>query len=90
MQFLSGVVLFMVVIGAMDARLPWPSAKKEKRHPEHARRAFGHVSICVYFISRSVGFSQERERRRNFIGRMADEFGLMSRGLTGAKLLRVE
>ena len=28
MQFLLGVVLFVVLIGAMDAQLPWPAAKK--------------------------------------------------------------
>ena len=32
MQFLLGVVLFVVLIGAMDARLPWPAAKKERGH----------------------------------------------------------
>jgi hypothetical protein len=30
MQFLLGVVLFVVVIGALDARLPRPVSKKEK------------------------------------------------------------
>ncbi len=29
MQFILGVFLFVVVIGALDARLPWPASKKE-------------------------------------------------------------
>jgi len=27
MQFIAGVVLFVVVVGLVDRRLPWPSAK---------------------------------------------------------------
>jgi hypothetical protein len=28
MSFFLGLILFVVVIGALDARLPWPRAKK--------------------------------------------------------------
>jgi hypothetical protein len=28
MQFIIGTFLFVVVIGAMDARLPWPRSKR--------------------------------------------------------------
>lgn len=28
MQFLLGVFLFVVVVGLIDARVPWPKAKK--------------------------------------------------------------
>ena len=27
MQFFLGIILFVVVLGIMDARLPWPSGK---------------------------------------------------------------
>ena len=29
MQFIVGVVLFVVVVGLVDRRLPWPSAKQQ-------------------------------------------------------------
>jgi hypothetical protein len=29
MSFILGIVLFVVVIGRLDRRLPWPSASKE-------------------------------------------------------------
>lgn len=29
MQFIAGVVLFVVVVGLVDGRLPWPSAKQQ-------------------------------------------------------------
>jgi hypothetical protein len=29
-QFLLGVVLFVVVIGALDARLPWPGRERKE------------------------------------------------------------
>jgi hypothetical protein len=28
MSFILGVILFVVVVGAVDARLPWPDAKQ--------------------------------------------------------------
>jgi hypothetical protein len=28
MQFLLGVFLFVVVVGVIDARVPWPKARK--------------------------------------------------------------
>lgn len=28
MQFLLGVFLFVVIVGAVDTRVPWPKAKK--------------------------------------------------------------
>jgi hypothetical protein len=28
MQFIIGVIFFVVVIGVLDARLPWPRPKK--------------------------------------------------------------
>lgn len=31
MSFVVAVLLFVVVLGALDARLPWPTATKEKR-----------------------------------------------------------
>lgn len=30
MPFLLGVFLFVVVIGALDARLPWPASERNK------------------------------------------------------------
>jgi len=30
MAFIVGVVLFVVVVGMVDRRLPWPSAKNRK------------------------------------------------------------
>jgi len=30
MQFIAGVVLFVVVVGLVDRRLPWPSAKQQE------------------------------------------------------------
>jgi len=27
MQFIVGVLLFVIVLGALDSRLPWPPAK---------------------------------------------------------------
>ncbi len=30
MQFIAGVVLFVVVVGLVDRRLPWPSAKQQQ------------------------------------------------------------
>jgi hypothetical protein len=30
MQFILGVFLFVVVIGVIDARLPWPSPRSER------------------------------------------------------------
>ena len=30
MQFIAGVVLFVVVVGLVDRRLPWPSAKQHE------------------------------------------------------------
>jgi hypothetical protein len=29
MSFILGIVLFVVVIGRLDRRLPWPAAKRE-------------------------------------------------------------
>ncbi len=31
MSFILGTLLFVVVIGILDARLPWPSSKGESR-----------------------------------------------------------
>jgi hypothetical protein len=31
MQFILGVLLFVIVLGAVDARLPWPPAKRGRR-----------------------------------------------------------
>ena len=31
MQFLLAVFLFVVVVGLLDARVPWPKAKREPR-----------------------------------------------------------
>jgi hypothetical protein len=31
MQFVLGVFLFVVVVGAVDARLPWPVNKKRSK-----------------------------------------------------------
>jgi hypothetical protein len=31
MQFILGVVLFVVIVGMLDARLPWPSAREPKQ-----------------------------------------------------------
>lgn len=31
MSFILGSILFIAVIGRFDARLPWPSAKREVR-----------------------------------------------------------
>jgi hypothetical protein len=28
MSFIIGVILFVVVLGALDARLPWPRARR--------------------------------------------------------------
>jgi hypothetical protein len=28
MSFIVGILLFVVVVGRLDARLPWPSAKR--------------------------------------------------------------
>jgi hypothetical protein len=28
MQFIIGVILFVIVLGLIDRRLPWPTAKK--------------------------------------------------------------
>ncbi len=30
MQFMVGVILFVVVVGLVDRRLPWPSARKQE------------------------------------------------------------
>ena len=30
MQFMVGVLLFVVVVGLVDRRLPWPSASKQE------------------------------------------------------------
>jgi len=30
MAFIAGVVLFVVVVGLVDRRLPWPSAKDQE------------------------------------------------------------
>ena len=30
MQFMVGVLLFVVVVGLVDRRLPWPSARKQE------------------------------------------------------------
>jgi hypothetical protein len=30
MSFIAGVVLFVVVVGLVDRRLPWPSAKQRE------------------------------------------------------------
>jgi hypothetical protein len=30
MQFIIGVIFFVVVIGALDARLPWPRSRPKK------------------------------------------------------------
>ena len=30
MSFILGLVLFVVVIGVLDARLPWPSSKRPR------------------------------------------------------------
>jgi len=40
MSFIVGVILFVVVIGALDARLPWPSPRAERVWPK-ARDARG-------------------------------------------------
>ena len=29
MSFIAGVLLFVVVVGMVDRRLPWPSAKQQ-------------------------------------------------------------
>ena len=31
MSFIAGVFLFVVVVGLVDRRLPWPSAKRQGR-----------------------------------------------------------
>lgn len=31
MSFILGIVLFVVVVGRLDARLPWPSARDAKK-----------------------------------------------------------
>jgi hypothetical protein len=31
MQFILGVILFVVVIGVIDARLPWPDPRSESK-----------------------------------------------------------
>ncbi len=33
MSFILGLLLFTVVIGILDARLPWPIARASKRRP---------------------------------------------------------
>jgi hypothetical protein len=33
MSFIVGLLLFVVVIGRLDARLPWPSATEGKARP---------------------------------------------------------
>lgn len=33
MAFILGVVFFVVVVGALDARLPWPSARSRDPRP---------------------------------------------------------
>jgi hypothetical protein len=33
MQFVLGVFLFVVVLGVLDARLPWPKAKDRSAQP---------------------------------------------------------
>ena len=30
MQFIFGVIFFVVVIGVLDARLPWPRARRKR------------------------------------------------------------
>lgn len=40
MSFIVGVVLFVVVVGVLDARLPWPSPRGERAWPR-ARDARG-------------------------------------------------
>jgi hypothetical protein len=30
MSFIAGVFLFVVVVGLVDRRLPWPSARRQK------------------------------------------------------------
>ena len=30
MSFIAGVVLFVVVVGLVDRRLPWPSTKQQE------------------------------------------------------------
>lgn len=30
MQFMMGIVLFVVVVGLVDRRLPWPSARQQE------------------------------------------------------------
>lgn len=30
MSFVLGLILFVVVVGRLDARLPWPSARAER------------------------------------------------------------
>ena len=31
MSFILGIVLFVVVVGRLDARLPWPSARDARK-----------------------------------------------------------
>jgi hypothetical protein len=31
MAFILGLVLFIIVLGAVDARLPWPRPSRERR-----------------------------------------------------------
>jgi hypothetical protein len=33
MQFVLGVFIFVVVVGVLDARLPWPKAKDRGAQP---------------------------------------------------------
>jgi hypothetical protein len=33
MSFILGVILFVVVIGILDARLPWPTPSTRGGHP---------------------------------------------------------
>ncbi len=33
MQFILGIVLFVIVIGVLDARLPWPKPRKGSARP---------------------------------------------------------
>lgn len=60
------------------------------RDPKPARLAFGHVSISPPDPSKPKRFCLEREQRRTFVGRMADELDLKPRALACAKPLRVE
>lgn len=33
MAFILGVIFFVVIVGVLDARLPWPASRSRKRRP---------------------------------------------------------